>query len=383
MGLLSRWSRSSDAIGLDIGSHNIKAVELEPTRDGIGLRRAGSRPTPPDTLRGGVVADPLSVAESVSALLEALSIDTTAAVAAVSGPTVVVRQVQLPTMPEKRLRKSIQWEARNYISFPVEDSVIEFQIVDEAASDDLGKMDVILCACPRDIVDSRVETLELAGLDPVAVEIEPFATIRSLIELAGGPEFDQQTLALVGMGAAYTDISIVKDRHFVLSRVIPIAGNAFTEAVSTALSIDSQEATRVKETAMELVTSEEERAAQDPTAQQASRAVEPLLEELTREISRSLAYYDYQQQAPETDSADVDSPGVNQIILSGGSARMAGIDRYLNAHVNVPVEIPNIFADGRLSAPDSTTEYLSQHSCELVVGAGLALRQHVLDDEAV
>jgi type IV pilus assembly protein PilM len=383
MGLLSRWNRSSDAIGLDIGSHNVKAVELEATRNGIGLRRAGSRPTPPDTLRGGVIADPLAIAETVSALLEVLTIDTTSAIAAVSGPTVVVRQVQLPTMPEKRLRKSIQWEARNYISFPVEDSVIEFQIVDEAASDDLGKMDVILCACPRDIVDSRVEALELAGLDPVAIEIEPFATIRSLIECGGGPEFDQQTVALVGIGAAYTDINIVKDRQFVLSRVIPIAGNAFTEAVSTALSVEPQEATRVKETAMELVTSEEERAAQDPTAQQASRAVEPLLEELTRELSRSLAYYDYQQQVPDSDSADPESPGVHRIMLSGGSARMAGIDHYLKAHVNVPVDIPNIFTGGHLSAPTSTVEYLSQHACELVVGTGLALRPHLLADEPV
>jgi type IV pilus assembly protein PilM len=382
MALLRRWNRSSQAIGLDIGSRYIKAVELQPDKEGAALRKAGSKPTPADALRSGVIADALSVAEAVSSLLETLAIDCTSAVAAVSGPTVVVRQVQLPAMPEKRLRKSIQWEARNYISFPVEDSVIEFQIVNETAAEDVGKMDVILCACPREMVDTRVEALELAGLEPVAVEIEPFATIRSLVEWGGGPELDQETLALVGMGAAYTDINIVKNRSFVLSRVIPIAGNAFTEAVSTALSVDPEEATRIKETGMQLVTSEEERSLQDPMAQQASRAVEPLLEELTREVSRSLAYYDYQQQAPDVDSADIDGPGVNRIMLTGGSARMAGVDRYLKAHVNVPVEIPNIFATGRISAPASTSDYLTQHACELVVGTGLALREYAVGVEA-
>ncbi|KPJ64799.1 hypothetical protein AMK68_00490 [candidate division KD3-62 bacterium DG_56] len=380
MGLLSKWNRSSEAIGIDIGSHNIKAVELQPAGDSVSLHKAGARPTPRDTVRGGVIADPLSVAETISSLLETLSVDNTSVVAAVSGPTVVVRQVQLPAMPEKRLRKSIQWEARNYISFPVEDSVIEFQLIDEETSDDMGKMDVILCACPREIVDSRVETLELAGLEPVAIEIEPFATIRSLVEWGGGSGLGHQTLALVGIGAAYTDINIVKNGHFVLSRVIHIAGNAFTEAVSSALSIDVEEATRIKETGMQLVTSEEERATQDPMAQQASRALEPLLEELTREVTRSLAYYDYQQQAPEAEVAEVESPGVNQIMLSGGSVRMAGIDDYLKTHVNVPVEIPNIFVSGRLSAPASTNEYLSEHACELVIGTGLALREYSLAD---
>ena len=375
MGMFSTLTGGPSLLGLDIGSQSIKLVQFEQTREGLAVRRAGSTPTPKDALRNGAVADTVAVAEAISSLLEALNVDVDTAVTAVSGPTVVVRQVQLPVMSEKVLRKSIQWEARNYISFPVEDSIVEFQIVSNGHSSDPGKMDVMIVACPRDMVDSRVEALELAGLEPTAVEIEPFATVRSLVEWSGDAELANQTVALVGIGAAYADINIVKDRSFVLSRVIPIAGNSFTEAIATTLSLTPEEANTLKETGLQLVTSEEERATLDPMAQQASRAVEPLLEELTREVTRSLAYYDYQQQQPE---AREEQGSVHRIILSGGSAKLANLDGYLRSQVNVPVTAPDVFSQGKVLAPASSKNYLQEHACELVVSSGLALREFML-----
>ena len=375
MGMFSSLAGTPSLLGLDIGSQSIKLVQLEQTREGLVVRRAGSCPTPREALRNGAVVDTVAVAEAISSLLEALNVDAVTAVTSVSGPSVVVRQVQLPAMSEKVLWRSIQWEARNYVSFPVEDSIVEFQIISNGHAKDPGKMDVMIVACPREMVDSRVEALELAGLDPTAVEIEPFATMRSLVEWSGDAELGHQTVALVGIGAAYADISIIKDRSFVLSRVIPIAGNSFTEAIASALSLTPEEANTLKENGLQLVTSEEERATLDPMAQQASRAVEPLLEELTREITRSLAYYDYQQQQPEAR----EEPGsVHRIILSGGSSKLTHLDRYFNAQINVPVITPDVFSQGKVLAPASSKSYLEEHCRELVVSTGLALRELLL-----
>jgi len=369
MGLFAKLYGTPEVIGVDIGSQAIKVVELSESRQGLVLRKAGSRPTPPEATKAGVIANTAAVAETINALLQALEIDTASVIAGVAGPTVVVRQVQLPNMSERQLRKSIQWEARNYVSFPVEDSVLEFQILDASAG---AQMDVMLVATPRDMVDSRVEALELAGLDPIAIEIEPFAAMRSLIEWTPNPALDGETIALVGLGAAFTDINIVKNRKFVLTRMIPIAGNSMTEAVASALSMDQEKANALKETAMQVVTAEEERATLDPFAQQASRAVEPLLDELIREVRRSLAYYDYQQQAPEEAEQ---AAGVNRIMLYGGSAKMTGLAHYLQLNLGVPVETADIFADGRVETPGLSQEYLKEHAPSLVVGTGLALRE--------
>jgi len=202
--------------------------------------------------------------------------------------------------------------------------------------------------------------------------------MRSLIEFRGPTAFERETMALVDCGASFTEIDIVKDRRFVLTRTIPIAGNSMTDAIASALAMDNDKANALKETAMQVVCSEQERATLDPFAQQASRAVEPLLDELIREIRRSLAYYDYQQQTPADDSEQGRVPGVNRIILSGGTAKMAGLAAYFQAQLGVPVELARVFQDGSISAPGLSQEYLEEHSPTLVVATGLALREIML-----
>jgi type IV pilus assembly protein PilM len=372
MGLLPKLSSTSVSIGLDIGSSAIKLVQLQGTKSGIALYKAGSAPTPREAVKAGVVTDPLAVAKTIQSLLEALQVEGGQVTAGVAGPTVVVREVPLPVMSDRQLRKSIQWEARNYLSFPVEDSVVEFQVTDRPAAGEGTQMRVMLVAAPRDMVDSQVEAIEVAGLDPVAVEIQPFAMMRGILAANGSHSAEGETTAVLGIGAAYTEITIMKGGTFVLTRMIPIAGDAFTEAIKNALDIDTEEANQLKETATQVVSSEEERATLDPAAQQASRAIEPLLDEIIREVRRSLAYHDYQQQAPEAGAGDL---GVNRILLSGGSAKLPRINEYFMSQLGVPVEVVSIFGNGQLRAHGVNQDYLQSHAPTLLVGAGLALRE--------
>ncbi|UCC68113.1 MAG: type IV pilus assembly protein PilM [Armatimonadota bacterium] len=372
MGFLPKLTPGNTSIGLDVGSSAIKLVQLQGGKNGIALYKAGSAPTPQEAVKGGVVVDPLAVAKAIGSLLEALQVEGTAVAAGIAGPTVVVREVPLPVMSDRQLRKSIQWEARNYISFPVEDSVVEFEVLERPPTSSGGQMRVMLVAAPRDMVDSQVEAIELAGLEPVAVEIQPFASLRGILAANGHTESGEgDTTAALGIGAAYTDITIVKDGQFVLTRTIPIAGDAFTDAIKSALDIDTPEANQLKETAMQVVSNEEERATLDPAAQQASRAIEPLLDELIREVRRSLAYHDYQQQSPDAEAGEL---GVNRILLSGGGAKLPRIGEYFQAQLGVPVEVASVFGQSGLGARGVNQEYLKSHAPILLVGTGLALR---------
>jgi len=230
----------------------------------------------------------------------------------------------------------------------------------------------MLVAAPRDMVDSQVETIELAGLELVAVEMQPFAALRGLMVANGQVQSDSETAALLEIGASYTEITIVKNKEFVLSRMIPIAGNSFTDAVKTALDVAAEEANQLKENAMHVVLSEEERATLDPAAQQASRAIEPQLDELIREVRRSLAYHDYQQQSPDAEAGEL---GVGQILLSGGSAKLPRVADYFQAQLGVPVSVVNVFGQDGVQAHGVNQDYLQSHAPALLVGTGLALRE--------
>jgi len=372
MGLLGKFPGGHNAVGVDIGSHSIKVVQLAPTRNGFVVSCAGSTPTPAEAIKQGVVDDRLAVAEAVRSLLDTLRISTPWAVAAVAGPTVVVRQVRLPVMPEQQLRKSINWEARNHISFPVEDSTVSFQILGTTTVDGTPQMDVMLVATPRELVDSRVEALEQAGLEPLAVELEPFALMRAALELPSNGASSPETVALVAIGGTYTHISIVSNGQFVLSRSVTVAGDSFTAAIASALGVDVAQAEEIKTTEVRAVSDEEERAQLSPVGQQASRALEPQLEELVREVRRSFAFYDY-QQAPGGSSAE----GVSRIILTGGSANLPGLTDCLNDQLSIHVEMLDLFGKSAIQVPDNEDELRSQVSL-LSTACGLALREPML-----
>jgi type IV pilus assembly protein PilM len=376
MSLLGNLSGSSDTIGIDIGSHSIKIVQVGHTRGGYLLQRAGSTPTPPDAVKQGMVEDRLAVAEAIRNLLRTLGIATPAAVAAVAGPTVVVRQVKLPAMPEAQLRKSIYWEARNYISFPVEDSLLEFQILGTTASEGTPQMDVMLVATPRNLVDSRVETLEQAGLDPIAVELEPFALMRGIIDLTSANVGLHETVALVELGATFTHISIISNGNFVLSRSVTVAGNTFTDAIAHVLGLETSQAEEIKENEVRVVTDEFSRAMLSPVGQEASRALETPLEELVREIRRSFAFYDYQQGPGGTTQR---AESVSRLILTGGSAKMGGLDTYLNTQLTLPVEVVDLFRAGTVHLPgDADPAELRTQAPLMATAFGLALREPML-----
>ena len=124
---------------------------------------------------------------------------------------------------------------------------------------------------------------------------------------------------------------------------------------------------------MQVVSSEEERATLDPAAQQASRAIEPLLDELIREVRRSLAYHDYQQQSPDAGSGEL---GVNQILLNGGSAKLLRVEDYFQAQLGVPVRVAKVF--GHNGQAGTNQAYLETHAPTLLIGTGLALREPLL-----
>lgn len=375
MGIFGKFPGGHNAIGIDIGSHSIKVVQLAPTRNGYLVNCAGSTPTPAEAIKQGVVDDRIAIAEAVRSLLDTLRITTPWVVTAVAGPTVLVRQLRLPMMPEHQLRQSITWEARNHISIPVEESTVSFQILGTTTVDGTPQMDVMLVATPRDLVDTRVEALEQAGLEPIAVELEPFALMRASLDLPLHNKEAQETVALVAIGGTYTHISIVSNGQFVLSRSVTLAGDSFTAAIASALGVDTAQAEEIKTTEVKVVTSEEERAQLSPVGQQASRALEPQLEELVREIRRSFAFYDY-QQTPSSGSAD----GVNRIILTGGSANLPGLANCLNDQISMPVDTLDLFNNSAVQIPDSEDELRAQTSL-LSTAFGLALREPMLSRE--
>ena len=366
-------------VGVDIGSRFIKAVSAESGRLPGSWRivKAAIAPTPHDAVRDGIVMDQAGVAEAVRTLLQSAGIDANAAVAAISGTSVIVRHIKIPKMPEAVLRKSVRFEATKHISSSVEDSMIEFEITGPVPGED-DKMNVMLVAAPNDMVESRLSALVLAGLEPIAIDVEAFALQRALVDFSPTRPGEGTTLALLDIGATTTDVNIIANGLFALTRNIPIAGDSFTQALKAAapgagwVELERLK-TEVDMASLLSVDAESE-------AAELARTLQPAIDELLREVRRSTNYY--QSQLADTANSILpagttsqNSGPVSKIVITGGSAKMRGLEAYMSARLGVPVEVWNPFQNPEIESSQLLQSFIDDNHSLLVTSIGLALKE--------
>lgn len=366
-------------VGVDIGSRLIKVVQADPGR-GPGewrITRAAVGATPDEAVRDGVIVNRSAVAAALRALFGLAAIEATAATAAISGSSVIVRHVKMPRMAESVLRKSVRFEAGKYISASVDDSLIEFEITGPVPGE-VDKMGVMLVAAPNDMVESRLQTLSEAGVEPVAVDVEAFALQRALLDLSATRPGDGATLALLDVGAVTTDVNIITNGRFALTRNIAIAGDNFTAALKSASSRQEWAELEALKTQVDMGALLSPEA--NPEQIALARAVQPVMDELLREVRRSTNYYQSQLNDPANSIlppgvSEAGGGAVSKIIVTGGSAKMLGLEAYMAARLGVPVELWNVFDNPALDTSAFAPSFLQENHSLLTTGVGLALKE--------
>lgn len=233
-------------IGVNIGSSLIKVVEAKPGKDGIKITALGIAPTPPGTIENEVIVDPQTLGRAIKQLVKESGITCKRCVSSVSGQsTVVVRIIEVPKMTQKELGETMKWEVERHVPFAANEVVMDFQSIDRPIVGDDQNMEVLLAVAQQEVINKHVETIYAAGLNPTVIDVEPLAICRALIDAATTGE-REQTIAIVNIGAAVTDMGIYQNRLLAFPRTLPIAGDTITRAISDGLSISIAQAERLK-----------------------------------------------------------------------------------------------------------------------------------------
>lgn len=344
-------------IGVDLGHHRIKVVQVERSSSGWKVERMAVAPTPPDSIKESVVIDPAVVGAALKQLLKDNHINATTCNIAVSGASVVVRNVRIPKMPEATLRKSIKYEASRYVPSSVEDSYIEFEITGE--SDD-ANMDVLMVAAPREVVESRMKACNEAGLEVEAVDVEPFAVYRAIVEANHQVNWMEDTIALVDVGSTTTSMSVISGGDFAMTRSIPMGGQSLTDALKNYFKLSDTDAESGK-SQLDLTDLIEDKPQENPPL----KVVQPHVEDLIRELRRSLNYYQSQQT-----EANAAKP-VTTIVLTGGGAGMPGLAEYVAHRLTTPAITVGVLDNPRFTLAGLTE---TGRGMDIAVASGLAMR---------
>ncbi|HNY27698.1 MAG TPA: pilus assembly protein PilM [Candidatus Sumerlaeota bacterium] len=158
-------------LGVDLGGRSVKIVEMVVEKKGVRIERMVSAPVPvdPNALeaeRTGVLL------EAVRKLLKEHKIATKQAVFCMPGQTVIVRPLRLPRAPGPRLQQIIHFEARQIIPFPLEKTLLQYQVFD---SEDAREVEVLLVAMKKETNQEFMNSLRKMGLKAVGIGVSTLA----------------------------------------------------------------------------------------------------------------------------------------------------------------------------------------------------------------
>ena len=228
--------------GIDIGSKNIKAVQLKEVRGGYQLERFGYLSIPPELIVDGSILDSLRVVDVLKELVKKARLKVKDVVISVSGhSSVIVKRISLPEMSEEELSESIKFEAEQYVPFDIEDVNLDFQIL--GPREEPGQMDVLLVAVKKDKINEYVSVVREAGLNPVIVDADVFA-LENMYEINYEIE-PGKNVALVNIGASAINMNILKGGVSAFTRDSSIGGNLHIEAFQKELNIPYESAERL------------------------------------------------------------------------------------------------------------------------------------------
>lgn len=354
------------SVGIDLGHRVIRAAQIERTPSGWRISRFAEIPTPQGSIKDGVIVDTEVVSQAIRQVLRDGHFSASSAHIAVSGGTVVVRVVRVPAMAESTLRKSIKYEAGRYVPSSSEDSYIEFEIVGRAED---GQMDVLLAAAPKEIVNARIAACEAAGLSVDSVDVEPFAAYRSLVEADPEQDLHEQTFALIDIGASNTRMSVIQNGIFTMTRSIPHGAQMLTEALKSYFKLSDEDAESGKTQLDISELAEDSKPRENPPL----RVIQPHVDDLVREIRRSLNYF--QSQLSEGNQGK----SVELLLLTGGGAKLRGLAEYLGHKLGLPTRATGVLQNPRFAWGGA--EEMGD-GLELAVACGLAMRPHVKVEKA-
>jgi type IV pilus assembly protein PilM len=353
-----------EIIGLDIGSHSIKLVGLKMTSKGPFLTCVGMKEIPPDEDK----EDVKTASDTLRSLVSEVGLKTKKVNLTVSGSGVQVKRISVPSLPKAELKEAVRWEMKNYLPFPVETAEIVFHVLNEYVDDNVKRLDLMVVACPKQLIDRTLSIAERAGLQPIHLDVAPFALWNTL--LVWNQLKKEETVALIDLGAEKTGIYLFKDGILQFCREVTPGGADITRAIMEGIGSEGdlelmyERAEGMKqEMGIPLEPSRERTGDRSASLSKISFLVRPVMEKLSAEIGRSLDYY----------RAQFNEERIDRLLLTGGGANLRNIVSYLAGELRLPIEHFNPLSDILFDPKRIGTQFLNQMGSCFAIVVGVAL----------
>lgn len=342
------FSKQKSQLGIDVGTSNIKLVELKPTESNFVLSTYGI----------ASVSYNLSGKDSLSAIKQTASVvrelvrrsgaTTNKVVASLPNNVVFTSVIELPKIPENELKKAVEFEAKKYVPLPLEEVALSWSNLSDhpqhTADGGMAeqKQKILLTAVPSLVIDNYVKMFNEAGLEPQALEIEALALIRSVIGS------DLNPILLIDIGAKGTSVNLVDNGYLRFSKSLSVGGDTITQSLAQSLSVNFARAEQFKKDF-----------GMTQAGAQIPQVIRPVLDMVKNEATQLINLYESQGSK------------MSKIILSGAGSRLPGLVEYFGA-LGKPITMAQPWS--KVSFAENLKPVITPLGINLAVALGLAMR---------
>jgi len=350
--------------GIDLSDFSIKIISLKKNAGKVSLAGFGRQEIVPGIIDGGEIKKEKELIELIKKAVHEVqgeALKNKYCVASLPETESFIRVLQLPLMEKSEVGEAIKWEIETNIPLGLNEIYYDWQIINppdkntDVASQQ--RLNVLVGVLPQKIVDPYLNALKMAGLKPLAFEVESLAIARALLKDGA---CEEPTL-VIDLGAKKTSLVIFYGQAVYLTASLPISNSSLLATLSEKLHLDLAQAKQLK--------FEQGLNCEDPQ-NQVFQALKPSLDELVEKIKSYIDFFQSHAMA----NLGRQNIKINQILLCGGGARFSGLDKFLQEALQTTVAIGNpwlnVFPAGKSNLPIFNENELLAYTTAI----GLALR---------
>lgn len=350
--MVSLFSKKNHALlGIDISSSTIKLLELSKTGAKYKVENYSSRPLPDGALVEKNIANLDAVGEEMLKLSTLIKTGSTKAAVAVPGAAVITKTIEMnASMSDAEMENQISVEADQYIPYPLDEVALDFERQGPSEKNE-DMVEVLLAACKKENVDTRVAALEIGGFEAKVVDIEAYAMERAFNLMCEQMELDKEGLAaVIDIGATMTTMYILRDGVSIYTREQVFGGAQLSMEIQNRYGLSKAEADNA------LVNNDLPEGFEDDV-------LKPFIHEMSEQIGRTLQFFFSSSQYNDVDL----------IVLAGGSASTAGLSDMVQEELGTRTVVANPLAKMGV-ANKVNKKQLQNDAASLMMACGLAIR---------
>lgn len=343
-------------LGLDISSSSVKLVELGRDRSGgLVLERCAIEPLERGWITDGNIEKFDEVAEALRRLVRKSGSSTKNVAMALPPSAVITKKIALQGgLTDQELELQVETEANQYIPFPLDEVSLDFCVIGPRASSP-DEVEVLIAASRREKIQDIQGLAEAAGLKPVIVDVESYASrlaAARLIEAFPNKGADR-IVALFEVGALTTSMQVILNGEVLYERDQAFGGAQLTQGIVRQYGFSLEEAEGKK------------RSGELPEDYEAV-VLKPFVESMVQELGRALQFF----------FTSTPHNKVDHVLLAGGSSALPGLTAAVTQHTTFPCTLVNPF-DGMKMGDGVRLKAMNREAPSYLTSCGLALRRFV------